>query len=270
MAIAQRHFQKPLETNSKQKESTVAFHLKHSQKPEKRNQISITEIIYSYRIQKRSMLAIKLLCPSLSKVVHLRVPSDEQKIDLGSIARAFGLEPSTLKLNGHFISRGIDLIASSVTWNSLLSFFSAKGLSTGKHHHDALLVTGKLCKAGNKRGHDSQDAENGVCKVIEGENVGSSRGTQIETIDLLKNKKLRESKPDMLNGLGCKRKQLFEDVNLFKKLKINDEKSDIQDKVSDLAGKISRNQFTCCSYASKNQKRIRDEAIVAAHCKRIR
>ena len=90
-----------------------------------------------------------LLCPSLSKSVEL-VASDEQKIDLGFIACSFGIDPATLKLNGHFISRGIDLIACSVTWKSLLSFFSAKGLSTGKDDRDALLVTGKLCKVGNK------------------------------------------------------------------------------------------------------------------------
>ncbi|CAI8605672.1 unnamed protein product [Vicia faba] len=38
-----------------------------------------------------------------------------QKIDFGSIAKAFGLDPSALKLNGYFISRGIDLISSSKT-----------------------------------------------------------------------------------------------------------------------------------------------------------
>lgn len=52
--------------------------------------------------------------------------------------------------------------------------------------------------------------------------------------------------------------------------KFNGIYTDIPDKVSDLSGKISRNQFTCCSYATKNLKRIRDEAIVAARCKRIR
>ncbi|KAJ1427966.1 hypothetical protein SESBI_09358 [Sesbania bispinosa] len=182
---------------------------------------------------------IKLLCPSLSKVAQL-VAWDEQKIDLGSIARAFGLDPSTLRLNGHFISRGVDLISSSVTWKSLLSFFSAKGLSTGKHNRDALVVTGKLCKVGNKRGHDSQGFQNGIGKVMEGDNAGSSRGTELEAINLLKNKKLRESN------------------------------SDIRDKVDDLSGSISRSQFTC-SYTSKNLKRIReDESIVAANYKRIR
>lgn len=87
--------------------------------------------------------------PSLpaSKIVQL-VTCDDKKIDFGSIAKAFGLDPSTVKLNGYFISRGIDLLSSSLTWNSLLSFFSVKGLSTGKHNHDALLVTGKVVNNG--------------------------------------------------------------------------------------------------------------------------
>ncbi|XP_061362731.1 uncharacterized protein LOC133306427 [Gastrolobium bilobum] len=214
---------------------------------------------------------IKLLCPSLSKGTQV-VAWDEQKIDLGFIARVFGIDPSTLKLNGHFISRGMDLISSSVTWKSLLSFFSAKGLSTGKDYTDPLVVTGKLCKVGNKkRGYDSQDLQNVNGKVMEGENAGSSRGIQVEAINLLKNKKLRENNSGgILNGLSCKRKQLLEDVNLFKKLKINEDKSDTGDEVNDLSGSISRSQFTC-SYTSQNMKRIReDEAIVAANYKRIR
>jgi hypothetical protein len=56
-----------------------------------------------------------------------------------------------LKLNGYFISRGADLISSSVTWRSLLRFFSAKGLSTGKDDKEALIVDGKLSKVGTKR-----------------------------------------------------------------------------------------------------------------------
>ncbi|KAI4356383.1 hypothetical protein L6164_000410 [Bauhinia variegata] len=170
----------------------------------------------------KELRTIKLLCPSLSMVVQM-VAWEDQKIDIGSIARAFGLDPSSLKLNGHFISRGLDLIASSVTWRSLLSFFSAKGLSTGKHDLDALLVTGKLCKVGNKRGHECQNPGNGICRVIGGENECSSRERQLEAINFNKNKKLRESNSgEILNGLGFKRKQLLEDVNLFKKLKINE------------------------------------------------
>lgn len=93
---------------------------------------------------------IKLICPSLSKVTQV-VAWDDQRIDLGFVARAFGLDPSSLRLNSHFIGRGVDLVASSVTWKSLLSFFSSKGLPTGKDQRDALVVTGKLCKVGLKR-----------------------------------------------------------------------------------------------------------------------
>jgi hypothetical protein len=93
---------------------------------------------------------IKLFCPSLSKTACLAV-WDEQRLDLGSIALTFGLDPLTLKLNGHFISRGLDHIASSLTWNSLLSFFSARGFSTGINHQHPLLVDGRLIKLGSKR-----------------------------------------------------------------------------------------------------------------------
>ncbi|CAL5195505.1 unnamed protein product [Lathyrus oleraceus] len=206
--------------------------------------------------------------PSLpaSKIVQL-VTCDDKKIDFGSIAKAFGLDPSTVKLNGYFISRGIDLLSSSLTWNSLLSFFSVKGLSTGKHNHDALLVTGKVV---NNGGHELQDFQNEIIKVIETEHDASNRGNQLEDINLQKNKKFRDSKPgEILNVLNCKRKQLFEDVNQFKKLKINEDKFDIQDKVDELPGSFSRSQFTC-SYTNKNLKRLRDYEIVAANYKRIR
>ncbi|XP_068479707.1 uncharacterized protein [Phaseolus vulgaris] len=214
---------------------------------------------------KSREILIKLLCPSLSKLAEV-VAWEDQRIDLGSISRAFGLDPSTLRLNGHFISRGLDLIASSLTWNSLLSFFSSKGFSTGKHQSDALLVTGKLCKLPLKRGHESVDFQNGIGEMMESENAGNSKGVEPEAINLLKNKKLKESS----SGQSCKRKQVLEGVNLFKKLKIDEEKSDIGDKTDDNSGSIARNQFTC-SYASKNLKRMReDEAIVAASYKRIR
>ncbi|CAH9075410.1 unnamed protein product [Cuscuta epithymum] len=94
---------------------------------------------------------IKLFCPSIVKLVPV-VASEDQRLDLGLIARTFGIEPATLKLNGHFVSRGIDLIASSVTWKSLISFFSARGFSTGTSDSDALIVDGKLSKLGSKRG----------------------------------------------------------------------------------------------------------------------
>ena len=94
-------------------------------------------------------ITIKLCCSSLSKVVSY-VARDDQRLDLGSIASTFGLDPWSLKLNGHFISRGPDLISSSLTWNSLLSFFSSRSLPTGAHDSSPLLVDGRLCRPGSK------------------------------------------------------------------------------------------------------------------------
>ena len=96
----------------------------------------------------QELRTIKLFCPSLSTIAPF-VASLDQCIDIGSIATIFGLEPSTVKLNGHFLSRGLDLV-SSVTWNSLLSFFSAKRLPIGGSDDDALVVDGKLSKIGVK------------------------------------------------------------------------------------------------------------------------
>ncbi|XP_021649671.2 uncharacterized protein LOC110642051 isoform X1 [Hevea brasiliensis] len=178
---------------------------------------------------------VKLLCPSLSKIVAFSA-WDDQKLDLGLIARALGLEPSTLKLNGHFISRGVDLVSSSVTWRSLLKFFSAKGLSTGKDDKDAVIVHGKLCKSGSKRTHDPQDAAPASRVNYRTETEEVSTGPQPEhVINFLMNKKLKENNSgchqlSKCNGLGFKRKQLLEDVNSFKKLKINEANSGLGEK----------------------------------------
>ncbi|XP_023919176.2 uncharacterized protein LOC112030741 [Quercus suber] len=172
-------------------------------------------------------------------------------------ARTFGLDPSTLKLNGHFISRGVDFIASSVTWNSLISFFSARGFSTGKNHQDALIVDGKLTKLGSKRVCDPQDAVDGSYYVAADKVDGDSTRPQAEDFNLVRNKRLKERDTggEALHGLSSKRKQMLEDVSLLKKLKINETESDIQ--------------FTC-SYISKNLKRMRgDETIEASPCKRM-
>ena len=94
-------------------------------------------------------MTVKLFCPSLSKVVSY-VAREDQRLDLGSIARTFGLDPWSVKLNGHFISRGRDFISSSLTWNSLLSFFSSRSLPTGAVDANPLVVDGKLCRPGTK------------------------------------------------------------------------------------------------------------------------
>ncbi|KAL4597231.1 hypothetical protein ACB092_12G219900 [Castanea dentata] len=214
--------------------------------------------------------SIKLFCPLVSKAVWL-VVWDEQRLDLGSIARTFGLDPSTLKLNGHFISRGVDFIASSVTWNSLISFFSARGFSTGKNHQDALIVDGKLTKLGSKRVRDPQDAVDGSYYVAADKVDGESTRPQAEDVNLAKNKRLKERDTGgkALHGLSSKRKQMLEDVSLLKKLKINETESDIQGRGNDLPKTFVHTQFTC-SYMSKNLKLMRgDETIEASPCKRM-
>ncbi|KAK9992824.1 hypothetical protein SO802_022527 [Lithocarpus litseifolius] len=217
--------------------------------------------------------SVKLFCPLVSKAVWL-VVWDEQRLGLGSIARTFGLDPSTLKLNGHFISRGVDFIASSVTWNSLISFFSARGFSTGKNHQDALIVDGKLTKLGSNRVRDPLDAVNGSYYVATDKVDGDSTRPQAEDFNLVKNKRLKERDTGgkagkALHGLSSKRKQMLEDISLLKKLKINETESDIQGRGNVLPKTFVHTQFAR-SYMSKNLKRMRgDETIEASPCKRM-
>ncbi|KAG2716734.1 hypothetical protein I3843_03G143300 [Carya illinoinensis] len=198
---------------------------------------------------------VRLFCPLLAKTVPF-VVWEEQRLDLGYIAWTFGLDPATLKLNSHFIGRGVDLIASSVTWNSLLSFFSARGFPTGKDDQDALVVDGKLVKVGTKQY----------------EVDGSNRRPQPGDLNLVKNKRLKDisSGGKDLHGIGFKRKQLFEDVRLLKKLNISETYSDIEERGNYVPNAITHTEFAC-SYMSENLKRRReDEAFLASPCKRIR
>ncbi|XP_031406757.1 uncharacterized protein LOC116215260 [Punica granatum] len=204
---------------------------------------------------------IRLHCPTLSKTVPLEA-REEQKLDLGSIARAFGLEPSSVRLNGHFISRGIDLISSSVTWRSLLRFFSSKGLSTGKDGGAPLIVDGKLLKVGNKR---TQDREGSSANGI-----GRRHLEEEDIIKLPHSKKLKDQGQGSGYGslLGFKRKHLLEEVKaeLSKKVKINDSPSVLDGRIHTIP---SRQQS--CGYMSQNTKRQReDDAIAASPVKRVR
>uniref|UniRef100_A0A6N2LFW8 Uncharacterized protein n=1 Tax=Salix viminalis TaxID=40686 RepID=A0A6N2LFW8_SALVM len=173
---------------------------------------------------------VRLRCPSVSSTVSF-FAWDDQRLDLGSIARTFGLDPSTLKLNGYFISRGVDLVSSSVTWRSLLSFFTARGLSTGKDDKEALIVDGNLSKVGTKRAHDPQSASSRSNYRAEVEGIGVSiGGQQHQDINFLMNKRMKESNSGCdksyqmpkWSGPGLKRKQSIEHhVNLLKRLRIN-------------------------------------------------
>ncbi|XP_071687659.1 uncharacterized protein [Rutidosis leptorrhynchoides] len=186
-----------------------------------------------------SKRTINLYCPALSKVAQV-VALDHQRLDLGAIARAFGLDPATVKLNGHFISRGVDLIASSVTWKSLVSFFSLRGLSTGVCGSQPLIVDGKLLKPGSKRVHDS-------------ENAILNRRTKLEESNLSKKKKFNDL--DINRGIGVsipfslKRKQ--DDLNSsLKKLKVDNEQ-----------GMQIKAQLPC-SFLGVNMKRNWEEETI--------
>ncbi|KAK1306430.1 hypothetical protein QJS10_CPA10g01549 [Acorus calamus] len=90
---------------------------------------------------------ISLYCPTRSNLIidfQTPKPSDEERgVNLGEVGRVFGLDPASVKLNGHFLSRGPDLVSRSVTWSSLLSYFSGRGFPDGRSVDRAVVVDGK-------------------------------------------------------------------------------------------------------------------------------
>ncbi|XP_051134674.1 uncharacterized protein LOC127253910 isoform X2 [Andrographis paniculata] len=207
---------------------------------------------------------IKLFCPSVSKIIQI-IAADEQRLDLGSIARAFGLDPTTVKLNGHFISRGVDLIASSVTWKSLIGFFSSRGLSTGATDSDALVVDGKLSKIGCKRSHGIEDAGNWVLNMGGKGCSRDNKRLQCEHSRFLNNEKViscNSGQVDMTqhNTFRLKRKQCLDDRRDRKRTKFKEDVLGWQDRKCNALKSIS------CSFLSRTMKRVRGECykMVAA------
>nr|GMD15649.1 uncharacterized protein LOC109173457 [Ipomoea batatas]GMD18707.1 uncharacterized protein LOC109173457 [Ipomoea batatas] len=211
---------------------------------------------------------VKLFCPSLSKLVPV-VAWEDQRLDLGSIARTFGIEPATLKLNGHFISRGVDLISSSVTWKSLLSFFSARGFSTGASDSDALIVDGKLSKLRSKRG---------ACSPVDNE-IQSLKGFSDNTnAHPESTKRIKDGTPGTfgcinqispLNGLCLKRKFGLEGTSPVKKTRTNESNLDVTQR--DRVFTTTRDRQLPCSFTSNEAKRMREEEmVVASPLKRLR
>ncbi|XP_058103258.1 uncharacterized protein LOC131246841 [Magnolia sinica] len=183
---------------------------------------------------------IKLFCPSLSKLVPF-VAYEDHRLDLGTIARTFGLDPATLRLNGHFVSRGVNLI-SSVTWKSLLSFFDSRGFSTGTNGRDAVIVDGKLCRPDIANGGLHNPSNNG--------NGDDPKTTEDD-------------------GVGIKRKPQSEDVKFLKKRKMDRRSSG---ELASLCNPISSTTQFKCSCIGMNLKRPREDEIVltTALCKRPR
>ncbi|KAG9154386.1 hypothetical protein Leryth_000828 [Lithospermum erythrorhizon] len=179
----------------------------------------------SYNTKK----TIKLYCPSLSKLVHFFACEFEQKLDLGAIALAFELDPHSLKLNGHFISRGVDLIASSVTWNSLLSFFSARGLPTGLSGSGPLIVHGKLLyRLGTKRRHVPENTDIGAMNKKEYGFDCLDRRLLAADPEVVNAKRLKDNnsgcssdgKDDQISS-SLKRRSLYEDQSSLKRTRTN-------------------------------------------------
>ncbi|XP_021976120.1 uncharacterized protein LOC110871708 isoform X1 [Helianthus annuus] len=198
---------------------------------------------------------VQLFCPSLSKAVQL-VARDDQRLDLGSIARSFALDPATVKLNGHFISRGVDFIASSVTWKSLISFFSSRGLSTGTAGSAALVVDGKISKSGCKR---ANDPVNGITSTSD------ARYSNINRKPLFEDSNSKDVDSES-NAFSLKRKQ--EDASCsLKRLKLDESVSGLGMKEHTWP---SKTRFTC-SFLGVNMKRRReDETVLPASCKKCR
>lgn len=223
---------------------------------------------------------LKLFCPSLAKRVDIAV-SGEERIDFGFIAGILGLDPTTVKLNTHLISRGTDLLSSCLTWKSLLSFFASRGLPTGSTDSQALIVHGKLSKSGSKRAHNPSCTENWDCCSVNDDFL-VQRSAELEVTSDLKKKKVNgnstvnhvsSSGKDvnhqriMQGGFGFKRKATLEDVNVLKKKRIAEgNKSGSQDGLPD---------SILCNLASYNCiggiKRPREaEPIMSITHKRVR
>ncbi|TMX01872.1 hypothetical protein EJD97_023326 [Solanum chilense] len=214
-------------------------------------------------------IGIKLLCPLVSNMVVSIMVWEEERLDLGYIARIFGLNPLTLKINGHFISKGVDFIASSVTWKSLLSFFSARGFST-----HPLIIQGNLSKLGSKRSHSPTLVENGLlCK----KDLNDEREKCHEETNSLSNKKLKESTRgnDRLYNFACagvalnqKRKLCLEGSGLLKRSRTDEYDSGLREERVEFP---NADRPLLCNLAREKLKRFRDdEMVVTTPFKRIR
>lgn len=97
-------------------------------------------------------IVVKLRQAGYERVLDF-VATEDAKLDVGTISRSFGLNPSSVKFNNIYVSRGPDFI-SSVTWSNLLGCFVKKGYSTGNSEQDPILVDGKPCEPNALSTHD--------------------------------------------------------------------------------------------------------------------
>lgn len=65
-------------------------------------------------------------------------------VDLGLVGRMLGLDPSTMRLNGYYVSRiGPRYVSPGLSWGPLLDFFAQRRLPCGSEIQDAIVVQGK-------------------------------------------------------------------------------------------------------------------------------
>lgn len=128
-------------------------------------------------------------------------------VDLGGVGRALGLEPSTVRLNGHFVSRGVDLV-SKLSWNSLFSFFAARGLPAGGSLLDPIVVQGKpIANTGLKRKVTTKD-ENPYkrSRMVEGcskeQNIGNEQLADNKCLCIKRQLKLVDDRPSKKGKIG--------------------------------------------------------------------
>ncbi|XP_062229771.1 uncharacterized protein LOC133927354 [Phragmites australis] len=169
-------------------------------------------------------------------------------VDLARVGLALGLDPTTVRLNGYFLSRGPDHVSSAVTWRALLAFFAARGLPTGAHADAPVAVHAKPAAP------PASDPTTLLC---------SKRKSVLEVEKCPKKRKPREnrsalSKPrdDLLSDeiiLGLKRRLRLEDTSPAKKIKQLEYSSDTQQPVN----------FSC-SFVNGNGKRPPDEEMVTS------
>ncbi|KAL9228329.1 hypothetical protein vseg_003921 [Gypsophila vaccaria] len=223
--------------------------------------------------EERSMV-VKLYSPKVSKICEIMAWGD-QRVDLGSVSRMFGIEPRTLKFNGHFISRGVDLIATCVTWNTLLSFFSSKGLGTGVGGSPALVVDGSLSRIGYKRAHELQpEVDEGVhCSIQQcEEGVGGGRYSNYVEINSPDSKKLktndfgRDSQTSRQRDGRLKRQPSLEDTNTLKRVRVSGSYSRENTPGRGVNDGAYISRLHCGYQMSENMKRLREDEVIAAAC----
>ncbi|KAG1363439.1 hypothetical protein COCNU_11G002660 [Cocos nucifera] len=204
---------------------------------------------------------------NVGKLATLLIAGD-RGVDLGAVGRALGLDPSTVRLNGHFLSRSPDLV-SSVTWRSLLSFFASRGFPSGSSDRDAVLVQGKPAATQGLQFSDLED----------GNYLSFKRKVRLENERPLKKKRVTEGNSCMLevgdgqlsddDSLCIKRRLKLEDNNSFKKRKTAECNSDSINEQCKLETVVPKTGF---SYGCINEhgKLLREEETVPTiPCKRV-